>query len=78
MKKIITNYRYYILLAVSTVAFLGIIATPEDNATVAEFFRLMAITKGVGIIAAIITVGLYNYWDMNGDIPELSNLASEE
>ena len=48
MKKIITNYRYYVLIVLCVVCCLGVFAVPDDELPILTWFWVLATTKAVG------------------------------
>lgn len=71
IKKIISNYRYYVLLVVGFAMIIGICSAPEE-------LNLLWLSKAVGIAMAWVFYTLIDRWDRGGKIPELSKLAGEE
>ena len=72
MKKILTNYRYYVLFALFATAIMGILSEGDDALTGAEWFNQVISQKVVGIAAAVLCVKLYKYWVRKGSIAEIS------
>ncbi|WP_294610947.1 hypothetical protein [uncultured Bacteroides sp.] len=71
MKKILTNYRYYVLAALATVAVLGIFAVPIDNLPFACWCYVLISSKVIGFAAAYLSEKLIKRWEKLGTIPEL-------
>ncbi len=76
MKKILTNYRYYVLVVLATVAMLGIFSVPNDNLPVANWYYTLISSKVIGFVAAYITARLIKRWENLGTIPELINAVN--
>ena len=77
MKKIITNYRYYVLFVLCVVCCLGIFAVPEDELPVITWLWVLTTTKAVGFGAGYLYAKLYNRWEANNVIPELTKFINE-
>lgn len=77
MKKIILNYRYYVLALLCVVCCLGVFAVPDDELLLLPWFCVLASTKAVGFGAGYLYAKLYNHWENNGVIPELTNFVNE-
>lgn len=78
MRRIITNYRYYVLLALALVAFFGILSVPEEDTTTWRFIALLLLSKTIGAAAMLGLVALLGKWTKEGSIGEISNLVKEE
>lgn len=77
MKKIITNYRYYVLIVLFVVCCLGIFAEPDDELPLLSWFWVLATTKAVGFGAGYLYAKLCRHWEAKGVIPELTNFVNE-
>lgn len=77
MKKIISNYRYYVLALLCVVCYLGVFAVPNDELSMLTWLYVLAATKTVGFGAGYLYAKLYNHWENNGVIPELTNFTNE-
>ena len=64
------------LLVVGTIAILGIFSMPADDA--ASWWLALIASKAIGILAAWLWYVMFKSWDARNEIPELSNLATEE
>lgn len=72
MKKVLCNYRYYVLLALFSMAVVMLCAESETDDLVTLVFKLMAFvfaTSGGYLLVR---------WDVTGKIPELSNFLGSE
>lgn len=78
MRRIITNYRYYVLLALALVAFFGILSVPEEDTTTWRFIALLLLSKTIGAAAMLGLVALLGKWTKEGNIGEINNLIKEE
>ena len=74
--QIITNWRYHALMAVATVAVLGICSVPQSDGW--QWYFGMAASKGIGCLAAYAYYRMIKKWLADGSIPELEELAKEE
>ena len=77
MKKIITNYRYYVLIVLCVVCCLGVFAVPDDELPMLTWLWVFATTKTVGFGAGYLFAKLYRRWKAKGVIPELTNFVNE-
>lgn len=80
MKKIITNWRYYVLTALAFTIIVGLLAVPvgsHDTSTL-TYLALLFGSKAAALAALVLLCLLYIHWDDAGKIPELSDLANEE
>ena len=77
MKKIITNYRYYVLIVLCVVCCLGVFAVPDDELPMLTWFWVLATTKAVGFGAGYLYAKLCLRWGAKGLIPELTNFVNE-
>jgi hypothetical protein len=74
--RIITNWRYHALMAVATVAVLGICSVPQSDGW--QWCFGMVISKGIGCAAAYAFYRMMKKWLGNGSIPELEEMVKEE
>ena len=77
MKKIITDYRYYVLIVLFVVCCLGVFAVPDDELPMLTWLWVFATTKTVGFGAGYLFVKLYSRWKAKGVITELTNFVNE-
>jgi len=71
MKKILTNYRYYVLFVLVTVAMLGIFSVPVDDLPFVQWLYTLVSSKVIGFGAMYIIAKLTKRWKKLGTIPEL-------
>lgn len=76
MKKILANYRYYVLVVLATIAILGIFAVPVDNLPFAQWCYTLISSKVIGFGAGYIIAKLIKRWEAKGTIPELMDAAN--
>lgn len=72
MKKVFCNYRYYVLLALFSMAVVMLCAESETNDFVTFAFKLLSFvfaTSGGFLLVR---------WDVSGKIPELSDFLGSE
>ena len=77
MKKVISNYRYYVLTLLCVVCCLGVFAVPNDELPLFSWFWVLATTKAVGFGAGYMYAKLYSHWEAKEVIPELTNFVNE-
>lgn len=76
MKKILTNYRYYVLFVLVMVAMFGIFSVPVDDLPFALWLYTLVSSKVIGFSAAYIIAKLIKRWEKQGTIPELMNAVN--
>lgn len=76
MKKILSNYRYYVLVVLATIAILGIFAVPVDDLPFAQWCYTLISSKVIGFGAGYIIAKLIKRWEAKGTIPELMDAAN--
>lgn len=72
IKRIITNWRYYVLLVIAAVAVIGILSTPAEESE--NFFLTLVLSKVIGFAALFLACGLIDYWRRAGKIEEIKEL----
>lgn len=78
IKKILTNYRYYILAVLGIVSTFCLFADVSDNCTATAWALRFIGSKLLGVILLLACNRLFGAWERNGDIPELSKLVGED
>lgn len=76
MKKIICNYRYWVLLILGTIAMVGIMAVPVDELPFLSWVYVLVSSKLIAVAADYIFHRLYLRWEKRGTIDELTNFVS--
>lgn len=71
MKRIFTNYRYYVLLVLVAIAMFGIFGVPVDDLPFMQWLYTLVSSKIIGFGAGYIIVKLTKRWERLGTIPEL-------
>lgn len=71
MKKILTNYRYYVLFVLAAIAVLGIFSVPVDDLPFMQWLYTLVSSKVIGFGAGYIIAKLTKRWEKLGTIPEL-------
>lgn len=71
MKKILTNYRYYVLFVLVTVAMFGIFSVPVADLPFAQWCYTLISSKVIGFGTGYIIAKLIKRWEAKGTIPEL-------
>ena len=74
MKKIFTNYRFYVLLILFVAATLGIMAVPADDLPMTTWTYCLVSSKIIGFTAAYILCRLFKRWEDRGTIVEIIDL----
>lgn len=77
MKKVITNYRYWLLLIVACVATLGLFAVPVDELPLLTWAWVLFSTKAVGIGGYYLLHVLIRHWEARNAIPEYTQFTKE-
>lgn len=76
MKKILSNYRYYVLAVVFTVAIIGIFSVPNDEMPTTNWLCAFALSKAIGFAAAYLIARLVKRWEKQGTISELTDIVN--
>lgn len=77
IKKVITNYRYWLLFIIASVAIIGTFAVPQDDLPLLTWAWVLFSTKAIGFAAFHIFAVLYKHWEKRGTIPELSQFTKD-
>lgn len=77
MKKVITNYRYWLLLIIAAVAFIGTFSVPEDRLPLLTWTWVLVSTKAVSLGGFYLCNVLMRHWEKRGTIPELTQFSKE-
>ena len=78
MKRIITNYRYWVLALLSSAFFIGLFAVPQDGMGFLAHAASLIGTKLAAFAASCLCAALYKHWRGKGEIPELEDLIGRE
>ena len=76
MKKIICNYRYWVMLILAVIAVLGILAVPADEVPFTSWLYMLVSSKLIAVAAGYIFRRLYLRWESRGTIDELTNFVT--
>lgn len=76
MKKIICNYRYWVMLILAVIAVLDIMAVPADEVPFTSWLYMLVSSKLIAVAAGYIFRRLYLRWESRGTIDELTNFVS--
>lgn len=76
MKKILKNYRYYVLTVVLAIAVIGIMAVPNDDLNLLNWLYVLVSTKAIGLLAGCLANYLVKRWEKQGTIPELTDVVN--
>ena len=74
--KAFTNYRYYVLFAVSFMAAILFIAMPDDSWSTLRFITFLLLTKAVACLLVYVTMVLISYWSDRHEIEEIESLLN--
>ena len=77
MKQIISNYRYWVLLALASVMIGGLVAMPSPDVSFSVFTVKLFVIKGVAFAAFLAFCHCYMKWKDEGSISELTDLEEE-
>lgn len=69
MKKIFSNYRYYVLFVLGLIATIGFFAVPDDE--------LPALSWVYVLVAGFAAAQLFTHWKQQDKIKELTKLINE-
>ena len=75
---ILTNYRYYVLIVLMSIAILGIFCNVSDDLPLLQWFLLMIASKAVGFSTGYAVYKLITVWERENAIPELTKYVSED
>lgn len=70
MKKILRNYRYYVLLLLGCLALIGIMAVPAEELPTRYWVCTLISSKVIGFTAMYAFDRLVSRWEKRGTIPE--------
>lgn len=76
VKKILTNFRYYVLLGVCLVAMIGTFAVPVDDLPLLTWTWVLFSTKVVGFGGFYLFHRLTKRWEAQGTIKELTDFTN--
>lgn len=71
MKKILRNYRYYVLLLLGCLALIGIMSVPAEELPTRYWVYTLISSKVIGFTAMYAFDRLLSRWEKRGTIPEL-------
>lgn len=74
--KAFTNYRYYVLFAVSFMAAILFIAMPDDSWSTLRFIAFLVLTKAAACLLVYVTMVLISYWSDRHEIEEIESLLN--
>lgn len=76
MKKIICNYRYWVLMVLGTIAIVGIMAVPADELPITSWVYVLVSSKLIAVAAGYVFHRLYLRWEKRGTIAELTDFIT--
>lgn len=76
MKKMLSNYRYYVLVLLTAVALLGIMSVPQEDMPLPGWCLVLVSSKAIGFCAGYAAYLLARRWEKQGAIPELMNYVN--
>lgn len=71
MKRLLKNYRYYVLLLLGGLALIGIMAVPAEELPTRYWVYTLISSKVIGFAAMYAFARLVSRWEKRGTIPEL-------
>jgi hypothetical protein len=74
MKATLKNFRYYLLIAFSAVAFIGICGTPDESLNAFAWVWVLLTSKIIGFGSGYLAYRLFKRWEAQGTIPEMTKL----
>ena len=74
----LTNYRYYVLTALSLLAILFFFGEEDWNTPFAEWIRLVLVDKVFGAACGFAAYKLFKLWDNKGCIPLVTSITKED
>lgn len=74
MKRIIVNYRYWVLIIIALIAFIGTFAVPGDDLPRLTWTAVLILSKVIGVGAFYLVAVLADRWENEGSIPEATEL----
>lgn len=74
MKAFLTNWRSYVLLALSLIGFICLFSEPNEDAS---FLTTFLVSKAIGFAAFYAIYKLGGYWERNGAL-DLSAFNADE
>lgn len=77
MKKILTNYRYYVLFVLITLSIMGILAVPIDDQQLSNWLFYNISSKVIGFGIGWIVYKLTKRWEKQGKIKELTAFTKD-
>lgn len=77
MKTIITNYRYWVLAVLLCPAIVLLVGIPDDGGDIFRFIVLLLTTKCAAVLLAFAATMLFQHWNKQGEIPELTRLIDQ-
>ena len=77
MKKILSNYRYYVITILLAVGCGLIMSVPSENLMGTWWFIVFFTTKVAGAAVLLKLIDLMRVWLDNGKIPELYDVFNE-
>lgn len=68
MRKIICNYRYWVLMALFAVAVISAVAVPFEGLPLMDWLAVLLSSKAVAVAAACAFYELYSEWAASGEL----------
>ena len=76
MKKVLMNWRYYVLAVLGFISMVGVLGMPDEDSP--TWFMDMLLSKAIGFGTGYIMCRLTLYWSKRNLIPELDEIEKEE
>lgn len=72
MKKLITNYRYWVLALLCVTCIVSLMAVPGDDLSLTAFLAVLVGSKLLCLACIVVHYHLFMRWADRGEIPELT------
>lgn len=76
MKKMLSNWRYYLLGAIAALALINLIGLPGPNAQ--NYWLIMLYSKFTAVVLFLIDVALFSLFSSKGQIDDIKEYLNEE
>lgn len=77
MKKIFSNYRYYVLFVLGLITTISFFAVPDDELPALSWVYVLVSSKVITLLAGFTAVRLFTHWEQQDKIKELTKFINE-
>lgn len=77
MKKIFSNYRYYVLFVLGLIATIGFFAVPDDELPALSRVYVLVSSKVIALVTGFAAAQLFTHWKQQDKIKELTKFINE-